>query len=118
VKIEIVKGEESFSIERGELTWEPPQDLGLEAREVDRFLWNLRRLNYVFTGPREQEDAFYGLDSPAFTIRLWTAEADSALSLVIGKRSPDGESRYVVGADEGVVMEIKEGRVTEWLDRF
>jgi hypothetical protein len=118
VKIEIVKGEESFSIERGELTWEPPENLGIEAYEVDRFLWDLRRLNYVFTGPRERDDAFYGLDSPALTIKFWTAEADSSLSLVVGKRAPDGESLYVVGADKGVVMEIKEGRVTEWFDRF
>ena len=118
VKIEIVTGEESFSIERGELTWAPPEDLGIEAYEVDRFLWDLRRLDYAFAGPRDRDDAFYGFGSPTLTIRLWKAEADTALSLVVGKQTPDGGSRYVAGVDEGVVMEIKEGRLTEWFDKF
>lgn len=117
-RIEVLRGEKSFSIERQDVSWKIPEGLDVEAYEIDRFLRDLRRLDYTSVAPREHDDAFYGFDSPALTIRLWIAGADGAHTLVVGKRTPGGESRYAVGVDEGLVMEVKEGSLKEWFDRF
>jgi hypothetical protein len=117
-KIEIAKGEKSYSIERKDVKWELPDDLEMEAYEVDRFLWSLQQLDYISIAPKEHDDSLYGFDVPTVTINMQIAETDDELSLTIGKRIPERGSFYVLGSDEHIVMEIGGEFATEWFDRF
>jgi len=117
-KIEIVRGEQTFSIARDDVRWELPEGIGIEEYEVDRFLWDLGRLDYSSLIPREGDDASYGFDSPSLTIKLSGSESEDGPSLVIGKKLADVDSFYALGADEGVVMEIDAELMTKWGEKF
>jgi len=106
-KIEISMGERSFAVKREGVKWDMPRGLDLESHELDRFLWDLHEVDYSAIVPRDDDDAAYGFDSPAMTIELWAAGADA-----------ERNSYYVLGGDKERVMEIKEARVSDWLEKF
>lgn len=116
-KIEIVKGGKSFAIKRDGVKWNTPRTLEMEAYEVDRFLWDLRGWKYSTIGPKE-ENGSYGFDSPTLTVRLWSAETDDELRLVVGKKIPERNAYYLLGSDEDRVMEADEAPISEWLEKF
>ena len=117
-KIEISKGEKSYSIEREDVKWDFPDDLDMEGYEIDRFLWGLENLDYTSIAPKEHDDSFYGFDVPTVTINMRIAATGDELSLTIGKGIPERGSFYALGGDEGIVMEIGGEFAAEWFDRF
>jgi len=117
-KIDLIKGEETYSIKRKDVSWNIPRKLNAESYEVDQLLWELSRLKYVNVISGETQDASL-FKSPALGIRLWSGEGtEPEVTLVVGERLPAKETVYIREEGSGQVMEVEAAFLAEWVERL
>ncbi len=117
-KIEVGKGENSFSIELKGANWEVPSTLDMESFEIDQLLWDLRELKYSIIEPIGEDGEKYGFDSSVFTISLSYAGKEEPLRLTVGNKTGEPGSYYVLGNDDKRVMMVEDMLISKWLERF
>ncbi len=117
-RIEIARGEKSFVIKRKDVRWKLPRDLEMESYEIDQFLWELRQLRYRRITATEEDERYYGFDSPLLSIILSIVGTDNPLRLEIGKKVSAEDLYYARHSDTHQVMEIEGAPLTEWLEKL
>jgi len=116
-KIEVVSGKRLLAMERKNVEWNVNGSREMESYEIDQFLWDLRRLKYETLEP-ETDDHSCGFDSPAMTIKLWSSGGDVQQGLIVGKRTAEQNSYYLLRSDDRQIMRVEGTLISEWLDRF
>jgi hypothetical protein len=116
-KFEVVSGKKLLAMERKNVEWNVSGSPEMESYEIDQFLWDLRRLKYETIEP-EKDDASYGFDSPTMTIKLWSSGRDGPQRLIVGKRTAEQNSYYLLRSDDRQIMRAEGTLISEWLDRL
>jgi hypothetical protein len=116
--IEVAEGKHTFLFRRDGVSWDVPGNLEMESYEVDRLLWDLRKLKYASLYAGSKDDAACGFDAPAMVVTLKDTGAPIEVRLVVGNSIPQGNGYYVLGSDPDRVMEVEDTVITEWLGRF
>lgn len=112
-KVEVRRGDEAFTLEKGKKDWEltAPVKAEADSTRADQLARELARLDaaeFVTDEPKKEDlDKVYGLAKPELTAKVvFSDEKKPARALALGKKR-EGKDEYYARLDDGPVFVVK-----------